>query len=385
MKRWSNTLYVGAIIGLLLFLIVSLLPGDSAPETDADRAHRIASELRCPFCNGESIADAQSSIGADLRELISEQVASGMTDDEIVDYYVSVYSDRVLLSPPLLGWGALLWILPTLALIGGVFAMSRRRRGDSVVATVTDPRAVAEARRIVEADLAEVDVQVAVGELDAEVGSALKDAYQLERAQLEAIPPASDVNQQPRSRARALAGAAVLVLGAVALSVAVAATVRDRAPGDLITGGIASQDQGRDLSTVTNEEMEAVIAANPDVIPMRLALAGRYFDEGQFSKAVVHYMEVLQREQHPEALANVGWMTYLSGEVETGLSFVERALEVTTDLPQSYWYLANIRYWGLGDAAGAVAPLETLLTFDAIPTEVRDAAAELLVEVQEAL
>ena len=49
----------------------------------AERSHRIASQLRCPFCNGESMAEAQSDIGRDLRELIDEQVASGMSDDEI--------------------------------------------------------------------------------------------------------------------------------------------------------------------------------------------------------------------------------------------------------------------------------------------------------------
>jgi len=33
------------------------------------------------------------------------------------------------------------------------------------------------------------------------------------------------------------------------------------------------------LDDVTNEEMEAVILENPNIFPMRVALANRYFDE----------------------------------------------------------------------------------------------------------
>ena len=54
-------------------------------------------------------------------------------------------------------------------------------------------------------------------------------------------------------------------------------------------------------------------------------------------------------------------------------------------LPQAHWYIANIRYVGKQDAAGAVGPLETLLAFDSIPAEVRNAAATLLDEVRAAL
>ncbi len=381
--RLRKSLYGGLIIGLLAFIVIGLAPGESAPETDAERAHRIASQLRCPFCNGESIADAQSSIGADLRDLIDEQIASGMSDEEIFDFYVSVYTDRVLLLPPLFGWGALLWVLPLVVLGGGAVAVARRRRPQVAPSELPSAAALAEARRTVAEDLHAVEVQAAAGELAAAEAERLRGVYEAEAAALDAAT-VTDPPPRERSRRRVAAGAAILVLGGAALTVAVVLTVRDRAPGDLVTGGIAAEGAGRDLSTVTNEEMEQVVAANPEVIPMRLALAGRYFEAGDFSAALGHYMEVLQREQHPEALANIGWMTYLSGEVETGLAFVERSLQVTDELPQSYWYLANIRYWGLEDPGGAVAPLETLLGFEAIPEEIRSAATELLAEVQAA-
>lgn len=383
-RRFRNLLYGGLIVGLLAVLVVALIPRDATPETAAERSHRIASELRCPLCNGESVAETQSQIAADIRDLIDEQIAEGMSDEEIFDFYVGVYSERVLLSPPLLGWGIALWVAPLLVLFAGIVVLARRKRPAAPIGTVASNDALEEAKRVVADDLAEIEVQEAAGELDAAEADRLRQSYEAEQR---ALANADVVTEQPppRNRSRAVAGAAILGVGAVALTVAVVVTVQDRAPGDLITGGIAApENTPRDLSTVTNEELEEVVAANPDVIGMRMALAGRYFDLGEFSAALGHYMEVLNREQHPEALANVGWMTYLSDEIDTGLLFVERSLEVTTDLPQAYWYLANIRYWGLGDPGGAVEPLETLLEFDSIPDEIRALATDLLTEVRAA-
>lgn len=384
-QRVRNSLYLGLIVGLLVAVVIGLIPRDATPETAAERSHRIASELRCPFCNGESIADAQSAIAADLQDLIDEQIASGMTNDEIFDYFVARYTERILLSPPLLGWGAVLWALPLLLLVGGVAALTRRKRRAVPSPIVASSDALDDAKRVVAADLAEIEVQQATGELAEDEAARLRDAYLTEQRALAAAEVAAP-RVEPHSRKRRLVGAAILIAGALALTVGVVLTVQDRTPGDLITGGVADpSNTPRDLSTVTEEELEDVVAANPEVIGMRMALAGRYFDKGEFSDALRHYMEVLAREQHPEALANVGWMTYLSDEVDTGLKFVERSLEVTPDLPQAYWYLANIRYWGMDDPAGAVAPLETLLEFDAIPDEIRALASDLLTEVRAAL
>lgn len=384
-QRLRNSLYFGLIVGLLVAVVVGLIPRDSTPETAAERSHRIGSELRCPFCNGESIADAQSAIAADLQDLIDEQIASGMTDDEIFDYFVARYTERILLSPPIFGWGTLLWALPLALLVGGVATLTRRKRRAVPSPIVASNDALDDAKRIVAADLAEIEVQQASGELNEEETGRLRESYMAEQRALASAQVASP-DTEPQSRKRRLVGAGVLIAGALALTVGVVATVQDRTPGDLITGGIANPSNApRDLTKVTEEELEGVVADNPDVIGMRMALAGRYFDKGEFSDALRHYMEVLAREQHPEALANVGWMTYLSDEIDTGLKFVERSLEVTPDLPQAYWYLANIRYWGMNDPAGAVAPLETLLEFDAIPDEVRVLATDLLTEVRAAL
>ena len=382
-SRVRNFLYLGAIVGLLAVVVIGLIPRDVAVETGAERAHRIASELRCPFCSGESIAEAQSAIGNDLRAFIDDQIASGMNDDEIYDYFVSVYTERVLLSPPLFGWGLALWALPLLLLAAGLYAVLRRRRRADPVAAVLSATALEDARQAVAQDLADLDGQEATGELDTAAAEKLRATYRAERDALAAkvIEPEASA---PRSRGRTIAGAAVLIGGAAALTVAVVVLVRDRAPQELITGGVAAEAQELDFSTISNQVLEEAVASQPESIPMRLALAAHYFNAGEFSPALDQYLEVLNRERHPVALANVGWMTFQSGDPDTALQFVEQSLALTDDLPLPYWYLANIRYEGFGDSAGAVGPLETLLDFEALPDEFRSLVIELLVEVRAA-
>jgi hypothetical protein len=85
----------------------------------------------------------------------------------------------------------------------------------------------------------------------------------------------------------------------------------------------------------------------------------------------------------PGALANVGWMTYQSGVAEVAASFVERSLEIQPDGGVAYWYLANIRFYGLDDPAGAIEPLQNLLRYDNLPEELRTAAGDLLQDAEE--
>jgi cytochrome c-type biogenesis protein CcmH len=110
-------------------IVVGLLPGNAAPASDAERARAIAANLRCPFCSGESIADAPAEVARDLQLFISEKVADGWTDDEIYAYFVARYTERVRLDSRFQGWGAALWLTPVaLAGVGVAAVLQRRRR-----------------------------------------------------------------------------------------------------------------------------------------------------------------------------------------------------------------------------------------------------------------
>jgi len=242
----------------------------------------------------------------------------------------------------------------------------------------------------IERDLEEVAIQHADGEIDADTFGRLDAAYRAERervvaalAAVDDAPVAVEEAAPRRSRGRMIAGAAVLVVAVVAVSVFAVNSLRNRTPASLngVAGEVAA-GQGRDLSTVSNEEMEAVVAANPDVVGMRMALARRYFEAGEFDKALKHYMVVLEKEPNPEALANVGWMSYLSGRADVAEKLEERALQLDPTYTPAYWFLANVRMYGLDDAPGAVEPLQRLLSVDGIPDDVRTEAEKMLTEAQ---
>ena len=174
-----------------------------------------------------------------------------------------------------------------------------------------------------------------------------------------------------------------LVVGAIAVSVALIVTTSDQTGGEgIVEDALAAGPV--DLSNVTPAQLEEVVARNPDIVGMRLALAQLYYETGETSRAVDHFMEVLEREPNPEAMAWVGWILYENGEAETAQDYLENAIERRPSYPQAQWWLANVRFVGLGDPAAAIGPLEVLLLFDDVPPEVREAAEVMLEQARAA-
>ena len=76
----------------------------------------------------------------------------------------------------------------------------------------------------------------------------------------------------------------------------------------------------------------------------------------------------------------VGWMTYLSGDPTTGASLLERSLVIRPDDPLAQWFLANARFHGLGDRAGAVPLLEAVATSGEAPPDIVEEAQQMIAE-----
>jgi cytochrome c-type biogenesis protein CcmH len=89
------------------------------PAQEARAAH-LASKLQCPVCQGQSIGASPAPMARQMKDLIRSQVAEGYTDDEVKGYFVSKYGEWVLLEPKAAGFNLLVYILPVLALLGGI-------------------------------------------------------------------------------------------------------------------------------------------------------------------------------------------------------------------------------------------------------------------------
>jgi len=101
-----------------------------------------------------------------------------------------------------------------------------------------------------------------------------------------------------------------------------------------------------DLDNVTNQEMEKVINDNPDIHPMRIALANRYFDEINYSNALPHYMYVAENSNDNElksfALSQIAWMVFESNNIEVAIDYLDEALRINENSIIAKSYLGII-------------------------------------------
>ncbi len=146
-RRWLP--WLALVVLVVVAVVVAANPGGD--RTDADRARDLAAELRCPDCEGLSIADSSTPSGRTIRADLRERVRAGQSDEEIRQAYVDRYGESILLKPEGSGLGILVWALPVVLLVVGgaglVVAMRRWRAQPRQHATAADEAVVAAARR----------------------------------------------------------------------------------------------------------------------------------------------------------------------------------------------------------------------------------------------
>ena len=92
-------------------------------------ARALMETLRCLVCQGQSIADSDADMAADMRALVRERIERGEKPASVRDWLVSRYGDYVTYDPPLSGLTWPLWFAPILLLgVGGWIARSSFRR-----------------------------------------------------------------------------------------------------------------------------------------------------------------------------------------------------------------------------------------------------------------
>ena len=142
----ASTPDAGQEVGLLAEPPLLDEPDDATRDA---RTQALARGLRCPVCQGLSVADSQSEAALAMKGRIRELVAAGYADDQIEDYFVDRYGTWVLLEPPTEGRFWLLWLGPVaLVLGGGVAVATRARRSEGRsdrAATPGPPRPAADA------------------------------------------------------------------------------------------------------------------------------------------------------------------------------------------------------------------------------------------------
>jgi len=139
---------------LFVVVIVTLAIAGQQPHapTPAQKAASIASEVRCPTCEGQSAEVSDAPAAKAVRMFVLQQVEAGQSRGRIEQALKDRYGSDILLRPPASGIAGLVWVLPVvafvLAIAGLAMAFHRWR-------SVREPPLTDEDRARVEAALAE--------------------------------------------------------------------------------------------------------------------------------------------------------------------------------------------------------------------------------------
>ncbi len=102
-------------------------PRGRAPTAEAldARTDEVAGLLRCPVCQGLSVADSPATMAVNMKGQVKELLAEGYDEDQILAYFERSYGEFVRLQPPLRGVNWLVWLAPLAALAFGAWAVKR--------------------------------------------------------------------------------------------------------------------------------------------------------------------------------------------------------------------------------------------------------------------
>ncbi|QSP94368.1 cytochrome c-type biogenesis protein CcmH [Marinobacter salinisoli] len=145
--------------GILLSFVVMLLSSitvANASEVYQFESHQeeqrfqdLTSELRCPKCQNQNIADSNSPISKDMRAEVYRMMEAGASDAEIVDALVARFGEFVRYKPQVEQRTILLWATPAIAVLGGLLVVAgvvirSRRRGTEAPALTAEEKARAD-------------------------------------------------------------------------------------------------------------------------------------------------------------------------------------------------------------------------------------------------
>jgi cytochrome c-type biogenesis protein CcmH len=92
------------------------------------KAQALMQELRCLVCQGQSIADSDAELAADMRDLVRRRIAAGEKPSHVRAWLIQRYGTWVSYRPTVEPAAWPLWLTPVGLLVVGVWMIRRRIR-----------------------------------------------------------------------------------------------------------------------------------------------------------------------------------------------------------------------------------------------------------------
>lgn len=120
-----------ATILAVLLLAVPAMAQDYADEAlpnprQEAQAVALMDTIRCVVCQGQPISGSNADLAGDMRRMIRERIAAGDSPDEVRSWLIGKYGDWVSFKPQVKPATLPLWLVPLLALAGGIWLVARR-------------------------------------------------------------------------------------------------------------------------------------------------------------------------------------------------------------------------------------------------------------------
>lgn len=129
-QRYPQTTNLIAIL-LLLFAVnvhASFNVYNFTDKTQETRFNHLISDLRCPKCQNNNLADSNAPLAADIKNYVYHSIKSGKSNEEITEFLISRYGLFIVYDPQVI-W---IWLMPVLitfiGLIWGVTNIKSRRK-----------------------------------------------------------------------------------------------------------------------------------------------------------------------------------------------------------------------------------------------------------------
>lgn len=123
----------GLMLAFVLFLAVPVqlfaqdLAEVSLPDPrQEEQALALMDSIRCVVCQGQPISGSNADLAGDMRRLIRERIAAGDPPETVRTMLISKYGDWVSFKPEMKVRTLPLWLVPLLALVVGIWLVSRR-------------------------------------------------------------------------------------------------------------------------------------------------------------------------------------------------------------------------------------------------------------------
>jgi cytochrome c-type biogenesis protein CcmH len=151
------------VILLSLYTATLVYAQGKTPDYPTDNdVNQIAKKLYCPVCPNTPLDVCETQACKDWRMQIRDELTSGWSEQQVIDYFVSQYGERVLAEPLRRGFTSLVWLFPVIAALLGLWLSYEilkgwRARKQITAPEVEDPQISPELLSRIEEEIRKLD------------------------------------------------------------------------------------------------------------------------------------------------------------------------------------------------------------------------------------